>query len=160
VYHGELGENCRTLVEYFEARGAPKIALGDNPANWMLRVITLDDMGDLAKAYKESSSFINLNKVLEETIDSPPEDMKIEFDSEFAAPKTTRTKLISQRLRTIYWRSPAYNLSRVMLSLVMAIVLGSVFVIQYGKSTFSEVEVRARFSVVFLSFIIVGIMAM
>eukprot|EP00977_Amphora_coffeiformis_P016603 scaffold5169_cov172-Amphora_coffeaeformis.AAC.34 len=160
VYHGELGENCQSLVNYFESKGAPEIALGDNPANWMLRVITSESMGDLSQAYKESTQYTKLKQELEEAKASPSEELKIEFDSEFAASKSTRGLLIAQRLRTIYWRSPAYNLSRVMLSLMMAIILGSVFVIQYGKDVFTEVEIRARFSVVFLAFIIIGIMSM
>lgn len=160
VYHGELGENSHTLVSYFESKGAPKIEIGDNPANWMLRVITSDSMGDLATTYKESASFARLKEELDQAKVSQAEDLKIEFDSEFAASKGQREHLITQRLRTIYWRSPAYNLSRIVLSLMMAVVLGSVFVIQYGKTVFTEVEVRARFAVVFLSFIIIGIMAM
>jgi hypothetical protein len=160
VYHGELGENSQLLVNYFESLGAPKIDLGDNPANWMLRVITSDSMGDLANGYIESTEFTHLKQQLEVARTSPSEELKIEFDSEFAASKVTREALISRRLRTIYWRSPAYNLSRIVLSLVMAVVLGGVFVVQYGKTVFTEVEVRARFSVVFLSFIIIGIMAM
>lgn len=160
VFHGELGENSQALVNYFESKGAPKIALGDNPANWMLRVITSDNMGDLAETYKESSHFARLKQELVTAKGPTSEDLEIVYDSEFAASKITREQLISRRLRTIYWRSPAYNLSRIVLSLAMAIVLGAVFVIQHGKTLFTEVEVRARFSVLFLSFIIIGIMAM
>ena len=44
-------------------------------------------------------------------------------------------------------------------SLVISFVLGSVFIPRRGAETFTESEMRAKFAVIFLSFIIVGILA-
>jgi hypothetical protein len=160
VYHGPIGEDCHTLVAYFELRDAPKISLGENPANWMLRVITDESMGDLAEIYLQSEEFTELKEELDKIKDNPDPELKVEYDSEFAAPKSKRRELINKRLRLIYWRSPAYNYSRIIVSLLIAFILGSVFVTDHGQQVFTEIEMRARLSVIFLTFIITGIMAM
>jgi hypothetical protein len=160
VYHGQIGENCSTLVNYFESNGAPSIALGENPANWMLRVITMDEQAGLADVYLQSEEFANLNGELEKAHASPDESERIDYDSEYASSRTKMRMLVNQRLQTIYWRSPSYTLARIMVSLLIACVLGSVFIFNRNKALFTEVDVRARISVIFIAFIIVGIMAM
>ena len=44
-------------------------------------------------------------------------------------------------------------------SLVISFVLGSVFISSRSEESFTESEMRAKFAVIFLSFIIVGILA-
>jgi ABC-2 type transporter len=161
VYHGPLGENCRSLVSYFESRGAPKIDLGENPANWMLRVLSSSFGGreDFAAVYRRSQDFAKLKDELAEIAASPDSNGKITYKSDFARSRSTRRALVNKRLRTIYWRSPAYNLARITVSLLIAFILGSVFIFSHNLDVFSEVDMRARLSVIFMSFIITGIMA-
>jgi len=159
TYHGALGNNSRTLINYFESRGAPQIELGDNPANWILRVMQDESVGDPVEIYEESLIYASMKKELESLVDSPDLETKIEFEREFAASKTTRQYLTNKRLRTIYWRSPTYNLGRLMVSLIMACLLGSVFILERHKKTYNEADIRARISVIFFSNIILGIMS-
>jgi ABC-type multidrug transport system fused ATPase/permease subunit len=159
VFQGDLGKDCSRLVNYFENLGATKIELGENPANWMLRVITSEDMGDLAQKYVESKEYALLCKDLDEIKAVQDPELKIEYKDEFAASKAVRQLLVNGRLRLIYWRSPAYNLSRLMVSMVIAFVLGSVFILVRHPEIYTEVEMRSRLSVIFLTFIITGIMA-
>lgn len=159
VFQGDLGKDCSRLVNYFENLGATKIELGENPANWMLRVITSEDMGDLAQKYVESKEYALLRKDLDEIKAVQDPELKIEYKDEFAASKAVRQLLVNGRLRLIYWRSPAYNLSRLMVSMVIAFVLGSVFILVRHPEIYTEVEMRSRLSVIFLTFIITGIMA-
>jgi hypothetical protein len=159
VFYGELGDGCRNLLHYFESRGAPKIELGENPANWMLKVMTSEGMGELAKAYAESDGYADLKEELEELKQNPDPALKIEYESEFAASKGERQRLIDSRLRLIYWRSPAYNLARLTVAVTIASVLGVVFVTKRSQEVFTENDMRARLSVIFLSFIIMGILA-
>ena len=134
------------------------IELGDNAANWMLRVITDESLGDFAAAYTESDEFNFLTTELDEIKANPKADEKITFDSEFAVSAGRRHELVNRRLRTIYWRSPTYSLAKISVSALIAFVLGSVFLLQRNRNTYSEIEMRARLSTIFLSFIIVGIM--
>jgi len=104
VFHGELGQdNCSHLVSYFEQRGATPIKQGDNPANWMLRVMDSSDMGDLSEIYMQSDSFKSLQKELEAIENNKVEDSEIKFESQFAAPAMKRMGAIRTRVRTIYW---------------------------------------------------------
>ena len=159
VYHGPLGENCDTLVNYFEGQGANQIAIGENPANWMLRVITDETMGDLAERYQQSEDHANLSSRLDAIASSQEADERIVYDKEFAAPQARRQELVNRRLHLIYWRSPAYNLSRLMVSAIIGVIMGSIFIIDRSEENLSEVRMRARLSVIFLSFIIIGITA-
>ena len=159
VYHGELGEDCCTLIEYFESRGAPLIELGENPADWMLRVMSMDKMGDLAETYKKSDKFTSLKTELRRIKENPDHDEKILFESKYAVSASKRRDAVNRRLRTIYWRSPAYNLARMTVSAAIAFILGSVFLLDWKPNSFSEIQMRARLSAIFLTFIITGIMA-
>jgi hypothetical protein len=143
VYHGALGDNSRTLIDYFETLGAPRINLGDNPANWMLRVITDESMGDLAEGYENSTEFAALQKELKTMSQSPSADMKTN--------RGVRQRLTNRRLRTIYWRSPTYNLGRLMVSLIIAFILVGVFLTDCKNLIYSEADIRARIAVIFFS---------
>lgn len=160
VYHGELGPSSSKLVRYFEGLGAPPISVGENPANYMLDVMARTDMGDFAERWLESENGRKTKDELDEMKGRVPDPTKkLEYETEFAAPRGTRSNMITRRLRLIYWRSPAYNLARLTVSAVIAFVLGSVFVTKRRQNYFTESDVQARFAVVFLSFILLGIMA-
>jgi hypothetical protein len=159
VFNGALGDGCRNLLQYFESRGAPKIEVGENPANWMLKVMTTGEMGDPPKLYVESDGYASLKEELNELKQNPDPDRKIEYESEFAVSRKDRQGLINARLRTVYWRSPAYNLARLTVAVVIGFVLGCVFVTKRNQDIFTENDMRARLSVIFLTFIIMGILA-
>ena len=156
VYH----DNARALIDYFETKVATQIELGDNPANWMLRVLQDEKMGDLAQVWKESPEFAALEEELTTLSESPSADTKIEYESKFGTSRGGRQLLTNQRLRTIYWRSPTYNLGRLMVSLVTAFIRVAVFVTERQKLVYTEAGIRVRISVIFFSNIIVGIMSM
>ena len=157
VYHGKLGNASGQLVQYFESRGAPIISLGENPANWMLRALT-ESSDDLADVYLQSDDFKNLQQEIRAIKDHPDVETKIEFDSEFATSPGRRRDLLNRRLGLIYWRSPAYNYARILVSIIISVLLSSVFIFKH-QELLNEVDMRAHLSVVFLAFIIVGIMA-
>eukprot|EP00934_Nitzschia_sp_Nitz4_P008875 Nitzschia sp. Nitz4//scaffold239_size30010//18370//23136//NITZ4_008013-RA/size30010-snap-gene-0.33-mRNA-1//1//CDS//3329543571//8865//frame0 len=159
VYHGPLGENSSELIHYFESLGATPIELGDNPANWILRVMQDPLMGDLADVYARSSQKEALKAELDIILEEPDPQRRIEFEKPYACGRTRRQFLVTARLRTIYWRSTTYNLGRIMISLAMACLLGAVFVGGRRNLVYTESDVRARIAVIFFSNIIVGIMS-
>eukprot|EP00522_Entomoneis_paludosa_P007380 CAMPEP_0172455684 /NCGR_PEP_ID=MMETSP1065-20121228/12192_1 /TAXON_ID=265537 /ORGANISM="Amphiprora paludosa, Strain CCMP125" /LENGTH=1539 /DNA_ID=CAMNT_0013208153 /DNA_START=180 /DNA_END=4799 /DNA_ORIENTATION=- len=160
VFHGELGDRSSNLVEYLESEGAPKMEYGENPANWMLNVMALDHLEDLDQRWLKSKQFEKMKHELASIYTNRPDDAtKIQFDEEFAASRGKRRSLITKRLRLIYWRSPNYNLARMTVSALIAFILGSVFIVKRSQTRYSETDFRARLSVVFLTFIITGIMA-
>lgn len=187
TFFGELGEQSCNLVQYFESRGAKKIDIGENPvsfpsylwavlflrwrltplcvqADWMLTVITSEKEGvDYVKDFAESPQYQTMMTDIQKTIDveGRDPDKKIVFNTEFAAPRRTRSRLLATRLRTIYWRSPAYNLLRMIVSVLIAFVLGSIFVTNriVTADVVLEQELTSIISLMFISFIIIGVMS-
>lgn len=165
MFFGELGVESCNLVKYFESLGATPIQIGQNPADWMLTVITSDNKNgiDYVDAFKDSSNYQSMQDKIQNIIDVDGKDQekKIMFATEYAADKSTRRGLVDKRLITIYWRSPAYNLSRMMISVVIAFVLGSIYVTNrlYKKEEVSEQEMTGILSLIFISFIIIGVMS-
>jgi hypothetical protein len=160
VFAGDLGDESHKLVEYFESRGAPEINRGENPANWMLTVITAETDGtDYSEQFAASPDFEALKTKIQNEIDAREPDKEIKFDQEFAAPRSTRNLLVNERLRTVYWRSPAYNLMRMVISAVIAFILGSIFITNRRPSIVSEQEMTAIINTIFISFIIVGVLS-
>jgi hypothetical protein len=160
VFAGELGDESHKLVEYFEALGAPEINRGENPANWMLTAITSETDGtDFAEEFAASPKFETLKMKIQKEIDDRDPNMKITFEEKFAAPGKQRRTLVNERIRTVYWRSPAYNLARLLISLLIAFILGSIFVLNRRPDNFSEQEITAIINTIFISFIIVGVMS-
>jgi ABC-type multidrug transport system ATPase subunit len=151
VYNGPVGgKNSEHLVNYFESKGAQTIELGENPANWMLRVVTAEGAGDLAETYVHSEDYTALLKELDDLGGTQDEAAKLEYDREFAVGRYKMQSLVNSRLQTIYWRSPAYNFTRILVSLVIAFVLGSAFVTSRNPAYQTESSMRARLSVIFL----------
>jgi hypothetical protein len=160
VFAGELGGESHKLVEYFEARGAPEINRGENPANWMLTAITSEmDGTDFAEDFAASPEFETLKRKIQKETDDRNPNLKITYEEKFAATGKERRALVNDRIRTVYWRSPAYNLSRVLISLLIAFILGSIFITDRKPEKFSEQAITAIINTIFISFIIVGVMS-
>lgn len=160
VYFGETGEDSKELIAYFEDRGAKRIDIGDNPANWMLREMqSPENPRDLADEYVKSDKYETLKRELAEAKESKSSTSEVTFPTKFAAPSDLRQRLMNKRLQTVYWRSPAYNLSRLLVCSIIAFILGSVFLGNRHPDVTTEAEMRASLSVIFLSFIIIGILS-
>lgn len=160
VYFGETGKQSKDLIAYFEDRGARRIDIGDNPANWMLREIqSPENPRDLGKEYLKSEEHKALKEELADAIENQDSSREVSFETKFAAPADLRQRLMNKRLQTIYWRSPAYNLSRLLVCSIIAFILGSVFLGSRHPQVTTEADMRASLSVIFLSFIIIGILS-
>lgn len=111
-----------------------------------------------ADTYATSPEFAKLKKQLAKVKVDPPKELEIFYPSEFAVGEGERRRLMNNRLATIYWRSPTYSQSRLMISIIIAFILGSVFITGRKKEILTENDMNAYFSVTFLSFIIMGIL--
>jgi ABC-type multidrug transport system ATPase subunit len=139
VYHGALGECSSSLISYFENLGASPMNKGENPATWMLNVLSEPikvkaENGQeaplcFAYAWARSDEYNKLQTILAEVVEDKKDEIVVE--TEFAAPKHQRDSLMANRLVTIYWRSPSYNLSRMMLSLFIGKCFQSLFDLAY-----------------------------
>ena len=163
VFFGELGHCSDQLVNYFEARGAKPIEFGENPASWMLRAYagenTANSTIDYAELYKSSEQYTKLLEQIELIIANRDETKKIHYDEMFSTTQKERLQYTNQKITTIYKRSPAYNLTRLVIAIFYSFLIGSVFIRnEYGRNTtLNESVVDGLLGTIFLSTIIIGV---
>lgn len=118
------------------------------------------DWGDI---YKESDQFKKVRAELENLPETPDESLRITFDKMFATGAYERIKMMNRRVTTIYRRSPAYNLTRLVIAIFYSFLIGSVFLRNTGErsegdeSVWNENQVDGIISSIFLSLIIIGV---
>jgi ABC-2 type transporter len=124
VYFGELGENSSKLIHYLERYDStPKIQPGENPATWMLTTIgagsasskkkPFDYVGSYAQSKLRAQCLERINQICTEA----REENMVSFPSEFATSNKTQSITVLLRTMTVYFRSPNYNVTRVMVSI-------------------------------------------
>uniref|UniRef100_K3WZI3 ABC transporter domain-containing protein n=1 Tax=Globisporangium ultimum (strain ATCC 200006 / CBS 805.95 / DAOM BR144) TaxID=431595 RepID=K3WZI3_GLOUD len=137
VFFGELGKDCRNLVGYFEAiPGVSPLPTGYNPATWMLECIGAGVSNEVVNDTNFVQIFnqSELKSALDAEITKPgvghiaPDSSKLLFSNKRASASTTQMNLLVTRFFDLYWRTPTYTLTRFILSLVLAVLFGLVFV--------------------------------
>ena len=152
VFYGETGVCSSNLIAYFEGLGATPMNVGENPATWMLNVLGEhisvkneasgeDEDLNFATAWKESSNSVEVSKRLTEITETKEEEMEIKFEDTYAVGWLKRDNLMGNRLVKIYWRSPTYNLARMALSAVIALLLGSMFIPLRDTQLYTEAQI-------------------
>ncbi|ETN01424.1 hypothetical protein PPTG_17214 [Phytophthora nicotianae INRA-310] len=137
VFAGELGDNAREMIEYFESiDGVAKLETDYNPATWMLEVIgagvgnSNGDKTDFVEIFKASAHFERLQSSLDqEGVTRPsPSLPALEFSDKRAASELTQAKFLLKRFCGLYWRTASFNLTRFAISLGMGIAYGITYV--------------------------------
>ncbi|OWZ08834.1 ABC transporter [Phytophthora megakarya] len=158
VFFGELGEDCRTLVEYFEEiHGVQPLPEEYNPATWMLECIgagvnnNASEGIDFVQCFNESVLKAQLSSILaEEGVGRPsPHVPALVFGRKRAAPSVVQMKLLIKRFFNMYWRSPAHNIT------ILGVALGSVIVLGLvgsGLSTTSYQGISSGLGIIFVAF--------
>ncbi|EEY62232.1 ATP-binding Cassette (ABC) Superfamily [Phytophthora infestans T30-4] len=115
VFYGDLGRDCCNLIEYFDGiTGVSSLPLGYNPATWMLECINAGALH---------------NNLAKEGITTPSSDLpEMIFADKRADNSATQMKFVVTRFIQMYWRTPSYNLMRMILAVLLALVIGLVFI--------------------------------
>lgn len=137
VFFGELGDNSANLIAYltsFEA--TTKIKAHENPATWMLTTIgagsnTTGFAFDYAGAYAQSSLRDDNLALIEKFCSAKSSDNLITFPHKYATGLKTQVREVTRRTVIMYWRSPSYNLVRLMVSGIIALLFGKFLVRKY-----------------------------
>ncbi|KAG7382117.1 hypothetical protein PHYPSEUDO_005193 [Phytophthora pseudosyringae] len=136
VFFGDLGDKCRHLTDYFEGiPGVSSLPSGYNPATWMLECIGAGVSNgaittDFVKVFNESSNkqLLDANMAKEGISVSSPDLPEMVFGEKRAANSVTQMEFVVVRFIRTYWRTPSYNLTRILVSLFLGAVFGLVFV--------------------------------
>ncbi|KAJ0398409.1 hypothetical protein P43SY_001716 [Pythium insidiosum] len=166
VFFGELGENASQLIQYFESvPNVTPIEDGYNPATWMLEVIgagvgnVTDTAVNFVDTFNRSKQHACLEAALQESgIGRPKADVQGAIvTSKRAASASVQAKMLLVRFFRAYWRTPSYNLTRIIVSLVVAIVFGLLFV-DVDYNTFQGIN--AGVGMILTTTVFVGLIAL
>ena len=134
VYFGEIGENSRTLLNYFESRGCRECLTSENPAEYMLEVIgagaTSAVNKDWHELWLESNECAEVTKKIEELVEigsSKENVVDEELKKQFATPYMFQFYEVNKRTFYQLYRSVPYVLPKFFLNVIASLITGFSF---------------------------------
>ncbi|KDO29394.1 hypothetical protein SPRG_05931 [Saprolegnia parasitica CBS 223.65] len=134
VFFGDLGTNANHLIEYFASiPDTPPLLPGANPATWMLEVIGAGVEAknahpkDYVQIFDDSVERRYLAEALAIHANVHPSLPELTFAKKRAASSMTQFKYLTQRFFRMYWRTPSYNNTRILISIFLAVLFGLVY---------------------------------
>lgn len=122
VYFGDLGEECSTLISYFENHGSHTCPKEANPAEWMLEVVGAapgshanQNYYDVWKNSHEYETVRNEIEFMARELTIKPRDESLEAHKKYAAPIWKQYLIVTRRVFQQNWRSPTYIYSKLFL---------------------------------------------
>ncbi|XP_078165731.1 ABC transporter G family member 36-like isoform X2 [Carex rostrata] len=160
IYVGSLGRNSSELIEYFEAvPGAPKIKDGYNPATWMLEVTSgaqEEALGvDFTELYKNSELHKRNKALIRDLSVPPPGSSDVYFPTQYSQPFFTQCMACLWKQHLSYWRNPSYTAVRFFFTLVVSLLLGSMFW-QLGSKLKTQTDLLNSLGSMYMATLMIG----
>ncbi|EGV65767.1 Opaque-specific ABC transporter cdr3 [Yamadazyma tenuis] len=134
VYFGDLGDECNTLINYFEKYGASKCPPNANPAEWMLEVVGAAPGShanqDYYQVWKNSTEYQDVQKELdymEQELSQLPKDESKESFKSYALPIYKQYWIVTKRVLQQYWRTNSYLYSKFTMVIATSLLNGFSF---------------------------------
>lgn len=165
VYFGALGSECSELIRHFQAiNGVQKLPPGYNPATWMLECIGAGTSSsdtpsiDFVEIYKQSERKRFLDETLSIAGVGQPAENSTTFDlkNKRAASSLVQMRFVALRFIRMYYRTPAYNLTRLVITMFLAMTFATIFS-TFRLDTFQQIN--SGIGVIFISSFFLGIVA-
>ncbi|KKA28728.1 hypothetical protein TD95_004420 [Thielaviopsis punctulata] len=135
VYFGDIGNNSRTMLDYFEKHGSRKCSDDENPAEFMLEIVNNgqnnkgEDWHDVWKSSHEMQAVLEeIDSIHREKASVPTageEDARAH--TEFAMPFMAQLKACTVRVFQQYWRMPSYIFAKFFLAVASGLFIGFSF---------------------------------
>ncbi|KAI8351922.1 ABC-2 type transporter-domain-containing protein [Mortierella sp. GBAus27b] len=157
VFFGELGHDSSNLINYFEKNGAPKCASDANPAEYILDVVNArhSDL-DWPSIWSESPEKTQLLKDIQATRNIPSTgQVDHSAELEYATDTRTQFKYVFRRMSKTFWRLPDYNIGRLAMLIIFALLNGFTF-FRLGDGL---VDLQSRVFVVFQILVMAPLLA-
>lgn len=136
VYFGDIGENSKTLLNYFESHGAEPCGPDDNPAEYMLNIVGAGPSGKSAQDWptvwndsQESRDVqTGLDRIHAQKEKGPHgsesnENARDASTGEFAMPFIYQIYHVTLRVFQQYWRTPTYIWGKFLLGFMSAVFM-------------------------------------
>ncbi|GMM31117.1 ATP-binding cassette transporter [Martiniozyma asiatica (nom. inval.)] len=134
VYFGDIGENSRTMLDYFESKSGRKCTDAENPAEYILDVIgagaTASTTTDWYELWSNSSQCQLVSDEIENMIAETQHmtlDDNPELYEKFATPFTVQLYHVFQRTFLQFWRSLPYIMPKLFLMVIGGLLAGFSF---------------------------------
>ncbi|KAF7552783.1 hypothetical protein G7Z17_g4087 [Cylindrodendrum hubeiense] len=135
VYFGNIGDNSRTMLDYFDSKGARECGEEENPAEYLLEIGNsgVNDSGqDWHSVWKESKECEETKTEIDRIhAEKQSEKAAGEEDShssaEFAMPFWSQLQAVTYRVFQQYWRMPSYIFAKFMLGVAAGLFIGFSF---------------------------------
>ncbi|KAF9886304.1 hypothetical protein FE257_011563 [Aspergillus nanangensis] len=134
VYFGDIGSQSSILLEYFQRAGARCCQEAENPAEYILEVVSggTSDL-DWVQVWRESAEFKEVQCELDKLqssrgqSSSGPHTDDDDSDAEFAMPLRSQLYFVLRRVFQQYYRQPEYIYSKFILGIVSGLFIGFSF---------------------------------
>ncbi|CAL4948795.1 unnamed protein product [Urochloa decumbens] len=161
IYVGPVGQNSLKLIEYFEGiEGVSKIHDGYNPATWMLEVSSSaqeEMLGvDFCEIYKQSELYQRNKELIEELSTPPPGSSDINFPTQYSRSFFTQCRACLWKQKLSYWRNPSYTAVRLMFTVVIALMFGTMFW-DLGRKTKSQQDLFNAMGSMYAAVLYIGV---
>jgi ABC-type multidrug transport system permease subunit len=159
AYFGPIGQDARTMIDYFERHGGPVCSPAANPAEYILEVVgagtavTTQSKKDWADIWDESPEARTLKETLDqihETANQHPTRKALTY----ASPLSSQFYYVLKRMSLAYWRSPDYNIGRFVTIMASSLITG----FTYWKLSDSKSDLQNRLFALFSSFLMANIL--
>ncbi|XP_058002029.1 pleiotropic drug resistance protein 1-like isoform X6 [Hevea brasiliensis] len=140
IYVGPVGRHACHLIKYFEdIEGIPKIKDGYNPATWMLEITTAAQEAALGINFSDiykNSELYRRNKALINELSKPsPGSKDLYFPTQYSQSFFTQCMACLWKQHWSYWRNPPYSAVRLLFTVFIALMFGTIFWNLGSKST-------------------------
>ncbi|KAJ5082669.1 hypothetical protein N7532_011712 [Penicillium argentinense] len=134
VYFGEIGDQSRTLLDYFEGNGARVCGSSENPAEYMLEIIGAGASGKASKdwslVWNESQQAkdvqTEIDRIHEERASAGNKQEEGQL-GEYAMPFWYQLCYVTHRSFQGFWREPSYVWAKIMLGTLSSLFIGFTF---------------------------------
>ncbi|RCV33002.1 hypothetical protein SETIT_7G048300v2 [Setaria italica] len=132
IYAGPLGHNSCKVIQYFQAiPGVPMIKDDYNPSTWMLEV-TSQSMEtylgvNFAQIYRESSLYKDNDAIVKQLSIPSPKTSDLHFLMRFPQTFWEQFKACLWKQCLSHWRSPSYNLVRIVIVALCSLLFGALY---------------------------------
>ena len=154
VYHGELGHDSRTLLDYLERNGAKNCPPDANPAEYMLEAIGAGNpdyeganFGDVWAASPEKEARTQEIQQMSNDRRNASTTRVTTDDREYAMPLSVQIGSVVYRRFVAYWRTPEYIIGKTFLH----IFTGLFNTFTFYKLGHSSIDMQSRLFSVFMT---------
>ncbi|KAI7870736.1 ABC-2 type transporter-domain-containing protein [Spinellus fusiger] len=130
AYFGEIGQDSRIMIDYFESNGGPLCSPDANPAEYILECVGAGTAGKASQDWAEIWTHSQQAKDLEAEL----EEIHCNINSDQARTATVYSLSIwmqfwyvYKRMNISWWRSPTYNMGRLFNICFIGLICGFSF---------------------------------